>query len=58
MPVNTKGLSNYLDYLSCYNVASKSTKWITVVGLEFIPNKLGLDIVIFILFIDDILIVF
>ena len=58
MLVNTKKLNNYLDYLGYYNTASEFTEWITIVSLGFIPSEPGLDMVIFILFINGILTAF
>ena len=51
--MNTRGSSSFLNYCGAVN---GFTGWISITSLGFIPIKLNLDSVIFILSIDGILI--
>jgi hypothetical protein len=50
--VNTEGFNNFLNY---YSTVDRYTEYISIASLGFIPNKLSLNSVIFILFIGGIL---
>jgi hypothetical protein len=45
--VNTRGSSSFLN---CYSAVDGYTGCISTAGLGFVPNKLGLNLVIFISF--------
>jgi hypothetical protein len=51
--VNAGGFNSFLD---CYSAVDRYIGYISVASLGFIPNELGLDLVIFILSVDGVLI--
>ena len=53
--MNTGGSGSFLNY---YSTVDRFTKWISTVSLKFVPVKLGLDLVIFILSISGMLAAF
>jgi hypothetical protein len=53
--VNTKGSNSFLD---CCNIVNGYTGCISVASLRFVPNKLSLNLVIFVLSVGGMLAAF
>ena len=53
--MNTGGSDSFLDY---YSAVNRFMGWISIISLGFIPVKLSLDLVIFILSIGGVLAAF